>query len=306
MIAIKELVYYVPEQRVSIQDLKQELALTDEDVFVHTTFLGQKMVAYDPNLPLLSLLQGAMDQLRPQLANYRITHLLYTHTIGCNQAPLQPLLQQLVQHYALDGCNAMAITQGSCAAGLMALKYAETLLAEAADDEAIIILCGDRSFGSWRKQPGTAITADGAAAALVTKHGQQRRVLSTHMAIDSRFHMGFSDPKVLELFRQDSLDRLKQFVVDSIAASGYQLSDLTLILPPITNKSSWKTVANHLGIERQKIYVENVPKIGHCFTADNFINYCTATAEGKIQAGDLCLLLSTGTGFFYTAVLIQH
>ncbi|MBZ9613139.1 MULTISPECIES: ketoacyl-ACP synthase III family protein [Rheinheimera] len=308
MIGIEELVCFVPERRVAIADLKSELQLSDEDIFVHTTFLGQSKVAYDPQLPLIKLLQGALDQLvvSPAYTGYKITHLLYTHTVGCNQAPLQPLLNELVQQYGLSECNAMAITQGSCAAGIMALKYAENLLHEANDDEAIIILSGDRSFGNWRKQPGTAITGDAASAALITRNGTKSKVLNTHMKIDSRFHMGFGDPKVLEEFRKDSLDLLKQFVVDSIGKSGYELADLTLILPPITNKSSWKTVANHLGINKSMIYVDNVPKIGHCFTADNFINYCTARDEGKIKKGDLCLLLSTGTGFFYTSALIRH
>jgi len=308
MIGIEELVYYIPERRVAIKDLQRELRLTEDDLFVHTTFLGQKEIAYDPDMPLMNLLTGSMDQLmnKPNTGKYKITHLLYTHTVGCNQAPLQPLLKDIVRKYDLQQCNAMAVTQVSCAAGITALKYAENLLYDAPDDEAVIILSGDRSFGSWRKQPGTAITGDASTAALITKTSSVRKVLNTNMEIDSRFHMGFNDPKVLEEFRKDGLDKLKDFVERSIARSNATLSDIKLILPSITNKSSWKTVANHLGIETNRIYVENVPRIGHCFTADNFINYCTAKQEGKIKPGDLCLFLATGTGFFYTSALIQE
>ncbi len=47
---------------------------------------------------------------------------------------------------------------------------------------------------------------------------------------------------------------------------------LDLVLPHNVNRYSWSTTARLLGLPLDRIYLENVPKTGHCFCADPFIN----------------------------------
>ncbi len=307
MIGIDEVAYYLPKRRVTIADLAQELGLSDKDVFLHTTYHGQREIAYDPQQTLQDLLTGALDKLldSPKAADHKIKHLFYTHTVGVNQDPLKPVLGEIIRRYDLRECSAMAVTQANCASGVMALKYAKTVLEHGEENDAVLILCGDRGIGSWRVQPGNTITGDGAAAALITKNATKNYLITTNLKIDSRFYMGFHDPKIIERFNEDHPRLLTEFLTDSVKKGGRTFDEVKFILPHNINRTAWLQAAKNLGLDRSKVYLKNVPKTGHCFTADNFINLRTAEEDGSVQPGDLCLCVSLGSGFFYTSALIQ-
>lgn len=308
MIGIEEACCFLPERRVPIRDLVDELKLTPNDVYLHTAFHGQRRIAFDPSIGLQSLLEASLDQLFDiqRTSEFRVTNLLYTHTISLNQDPLDPLLPKFIKRYGLDSCNAYAITQANCASGLMALEYARTILEDSADDEAVIILSGDRGFANWRHVPRCTVTGDGSSAVLVTRQSEKNVILSTNSKLDGRWHMGMADPLVQEAFHKDHDDILKDFILDTLAKGGITLDELDYILPHNVSAYSWIESIKHMGKDKSLLYLKNVPKTGHCFTADNFINLVTASEEGALNRGDSYLMASLGAGFYYSAALLRH
>jgi 3-oxoacyl-[acyl-carrier-protein] synthase-3 len=64
-------------------------------------------------------------------------------------------------------------------------------------------------------------------------------------------------------------------------------------------------LARRLGLAPGRVYLQNVPRLGHCFGADPFINARDAIAEGRIGEGARVLLVSVGMGMSATTVLAR-
>jgi 3-oxoacyl-[acyl-carrier-protein] synthase-3 len=69
-----------------------------------------------------------------------------------------------------------------------------------------------------------------------------------------------------------------------------------LVLPHNVNLPSWDQISDCCGAERDQVYLRNVPRFGHTFNADPFLNLVDAMAEGRLSPGDLVLLVSVGLG----------
>jgi 3-oxoacyl-[acyl-carrier-protein] synthase-3 len=55
----------------------------------------------------------------------------------------------------------------------------------------------------------------------------------------------------------------------------------------------------------ERVYLDNIPKFGHCYASDPFINLASVRDTGLVKAGDLVLLVSAGLGAAFAATLVQ-
>nr|WP_230416257.1 3-oxoacyl-[acyl-carrier-protein] synthase III C-terminal domain-containing protein [Micromonospora tarapacensis] len=98
---------------------------------------------------------------------------------------------------------------------------------------------------------------------------------------------------------------LAAVIRDALDDAGRCLDDVSLVLPHNVNRFSWNTAAKELGLPIDRIYLENVPKLAHCFCADPFLNLATARAEGAVRPGDTLLLVSAGQSGTFCAVVVR-
>nr|WP_273944356.1 3-oxoacyl-[acyl-carrier-protein] synthase III C-terminal domain-containing protein [Kutzneria chonburiensis] len=92
---------------------------------------------------------------------------------------------------------------------------------------------------------------------------------------------------------------------DAVQDAGITLDDVSLVLPHNVNRFSWSETARLLGLPLTRIYLENIPRMGHCFSADPFVNLATARAEGATTPGDTVLLASAGQGGTFAAAVVR-
>ena len=88
--------------------------------------------------------------------------------------------------------------------------------------------------------------------------------------------------------------------------AGIDWSDVRWVIPHNVNVYSWKRVAHCAGIPMDRIYLEQVPKIAHCFGGDTFLNWFLAEQEGRFRAGDYLLLATVGLGAVFGAAVVQY
>lgn len=77
------------------------------------------------------------------------------------------------------------------------------------------------------------------------------------------------------------------------------------IAPHNVNLASWHRLAQLMHFPREKIFLENVPRYGHCFGADPFINLHQLQQQQRLHKGDTVLLISVGLGATYSSLLIE-
>jgi 3-oxoacyl-[acyl-carrier-protein] synthase-3 len=57
------------------------------------------------------------------------------------------------------------------------------------------------------------------------------------------------------------------------------------------------------GFSREQLYLDNIPRLGHCFAADPLINLVDRTERGDVRPGRYCLLAASVPGSRLGALL---
>lgn len=170
---------------------------------------------------------------------------------------------------------------------------------------------------------------DGAVAALFEADGDGHEVLGTHMITDGSFSLdvkvpagGSVEPASAEsvasrrhfldvpdpLSMKERLDpvSLPNFVAAAEGAlkkSGATLSDVALLCGIHMKRSMHNEICEALGIPTANaVYLDDT---GHMSGVDPLLALDRADREGRLQTGDLALLLAAGTGYTWAGACIR-
>jgi 3-oxoacyl-[acyl-carrier-protein] synthase-3 len=101
------------------------------------------------------------------------------------------------------------------------------------------------------------------------------------------------------------VETLDAVLREALDRAGFSANEVTLVLPHNVNRLSWRQVADSMGIPLERIFLDNVAKLGHCFGADPFINLSDARSAGKVRPGDIVLLATAGLGATFAAMVVR-
>jgi 3-oxoacyl-[acyl-carrier-protein] synthase-3 len=308
--AIEAVASYVPEQRVSVEDVAGRLGLTTMQTRLFRRFLGLAEIRLDPDGSLLDLLSAAVSRLaelrgREQLVRY----VLYARAMPVVEPYPVNTLRELCGAFGLGHAVSCTVTHHACATGLLAVDVAGRLLAGDEDAGALaLVLTGEKAFTRDAQYvPGTSIFGEGAAACLVSLHGARDRVLAYASSIRGEFD-GRLDvlPEMASRFEKEYPVSLAEAIAAAVSQAGMSLQDIGLILPHNVNVLSWQRLCRRIGFPADRVLLSNVPVTGHAFCADAFINYTTAADRGLLRPGTRYLLAAAGLGATFSAMVVEH
>lgn len=98
--------------------------------------------------------------------------------------------------------------------------------------------------------------------------------------------------------------KFPEVIMESLAASNYQPSDLTLLIPHQANLRIAQFVQHKLKLRDDQVY-NNIQKYGNTTAASIPIALCEAWEQGKIKEGDLLCLAAFGSGFTWASALLK-
>jgi len=310
--AIEAVASYLPEQRVSVEDVAGRLGLTAMQTRLFRRFLGLAEIRLDPGGSLLDLLSAAVSRLaqlrgREQLVRY----VLHARAMPVVEPYPVNTLHELCEAFGLGHAVSFTVTHHACATGLLAVDVAGRLLAGDEDGDAgalALVLTGEKAFTRDAQYvPGTSIFGEGAAACLVSLHGPRDRVLAYASSIRGEFD-GRLDalPEMASRFEKEYPVSLAEAISAAVAQAGMSLDDISLILPHNVNALSWQRLCRRIGFPADRVLLSNVPVTGHAFCADSLINYTTAADLGLLRPGSTYLLAAAGLGATFSAMVVEH
>ncbi|HEX3588067.1 MAG TPA: 3-oxoacyl-[acyl-carrier-protein] synthase III C-terminal domain-containing protein [Pseudonocardiaceae bacterium] len=310
MTALEAVSAYLPAGRVTIEDLAVRLDLTDRQVRVFRRFHGLAEVCRDPDGTLFDLLAGAATSL-PELRGqeHRVRYVLYARGMPVAVPyPMNPL-HDVCRMVGLGHAVAFTVTHHACATGLLAVDIAGRLLASDGEPGALaLVLAGEKTFTRDAELvPETSLFGEGAAACLVSADGPRDRMLSYVSRIRGDFDGRLvEDAELLARFQKEYPEALAQVIIDAAEQAGVPVADLSLILPHNVNVVSWRRMCKRIGYPVDQVVLDNIPRTGHNFAADAFINYDTAAQRGLLRDGDTYLVAAAGLGATFSAMVFQH
>lgn len=307
MAGIADISLALPQKTDSVDQIAKSLSLTSSDVRFFKRFLGLDRFCFDPDFSRQQMLGQALSQLclrQPglrQATNFIVlcTTLPTTGVLG--ETLLSELAATHFDHPPITYCLSM----GHCATGLLALKIAQSCLAEG---QYGVVLIGEKAFHQHvRLIKDTTIMGEAAVAVSVGFCDESLKLVSFSHLQDGLVSIaeGYPDQSVPNLSDSDSY---YQMICDAMldAVQGHlPIGDVNWIVPHNVNKISWMKIASRLGIHRERVFTRNIRRYGHCFGADPFLNTLTLLSEGLANQGDYLLLVSAGLGVSICAVLVQ-
>ncbi|MFZ5775848.1 MAG: beta-ketoacyl-ACP synthase III [Thermodesulfobacteriota bacterium] len=244
-------------------------------------------------------------------------------TISCEKA--MPSCACLVQK-ELDAVNAFALDiNAACSGFLFGLDLAAKYIAASPDMKILVIGAENLSARTnWQDRNTCVLFGDGAGAAVITGNDQGRGLLASRLYSDGRLwellHLDSApsmnpelwpsqgDGAYIKMVGKDVFRYAVRAMADAItsvlAEEGLSIGDIALVVPHQANIRILKSLADHLGVPLEKIYV-NLHKYGNTSAATVPIAMDEANREGRLQAGDLLLICTFGGGFTWGAAVIR-
>jgi 3-oxoacyl-[acyl-carrier-protein] synthase-3 len=209
---------------------------------------------------------------------------------------------ELLISLGMNAAFPMGVTVSDCANLLSALNMARQLIVGKQYKNIMLVTSNKISDEQYRFQD-YALFSDGAASFLISDRNELEYVPEDCFDIvDSQINARFEARK-----EDDEVDDSPLYITtaNQIAErTDIAVSDLTkvfsnnLYLPVITLKEG------SIGVNKSQLYLENVARFGHCFSADSVINLSDYMKTVGIQKGEYFALNSSAEGL-RAQVLLQ-
>jgi len=312
MTALDTVAAYLPDRRVPIEELAGRLELTGSQVQVLRRIRGLSEVCRTrPGELPIDLLTAAVDRLDGLRGReHLVRHVLYARGVPLTTPfPVNPL-HDLCRHAGLSHANAFTVTHHACATSLLAVDLAGRLLLADGDQEALaLVVAGETVFAhDPRLPPDARVLGEAAGACLVSADGPRDRVLAyaCHQRGDLDHWLSVDAGDFADRFAREYRTLLAEVINAAVGRAGLRLDEIALILPHNVNVASWHGVCRVLGFPPERVMLHNVPRVGHTFAADAFVNYRTATELDLLRPGDRYLVAAAGYGATFSAMVFEH
>ena len=147
----------------------------------------------------------------------------------------------------------------------------------------------------------TCMGADGNKADLLSMPGGGSRVPATAESVAARLHFLRMDGK--ETFKS-AVNAMCNAAREALSRCGVAVPDLRCIIPHQANLRIIDAVSNRIGATPEQMFV-NLHKYGNTSAASVAIALDEAVKSGRIQRGDLVLLIVFGAGLTWASAVIE-
>jgi 3-oxoacyl-[acyl-carrier-protein] synthase-3 len=300
---------FAPERCATVEEVAAHTGLRRHQARMFRRLRGLDRLRWDPELALFDLVCAPAERLLAAVPDKGvIRHLVFAHTVRDLTPAHLPAAQCLRDRLGLRDAEAFAITQQHCASGLAAIDVAGELLRAGGDPLArALVVTGEKPFTRIvRVIHNASVMGEAATACLVGLDGAGPRVRSYAVLTAGEFAEGYRlTGEPLRQFGRGYTDALVLVMRQAVAEAGAALADIRLVVPHNVNMSSWLRVCAELGLDRSRVFLDNVPEYSHCSCADPFLNLVSLRERGMLAGSGLYLLTAVGLGATYAAMVLE-
>jgi 3-oxoacyl-[acyl-carrier-protein] synthase-3 len=306
LLTLHDLELSFPDRVERLDDIAGSLCLSRDQHRMFGRFFGFDSFHCDPqqSLPDLVSLAAKVLLARNDAIGARVTHVVHCHTLPTTSI-VDGLQGEVLAAFSANGAEVFSAAMSHCATGLSILELLDSLLAT--DDVALVLICEKAFHLGIRVIENATIMGEAACALLVGRGNGPYDVIASATHHDGRFAIIKGEPQ--EPMADGFADAYVDFACDSIQRSlarfGVGLDELRCVLPHNVNIPSWARIARQLGIDLDRIVLSTIPRYGHCFGADPFINLQHARRHSVVGPSDLVLLFSIGLGMTASSALVR-
>ncbi|HET6361993.1 MAG TPA: beta-ketoacyl-ACP synthase III [Gemmatimonadota bacterium] len=313
----------VPEKIVTNADFESIVDTSDEWITTRTGIKERRMAADGQNTADMAAEAG-----RVTLADAGLDPEDVDVLILSTATPDHLLPATACEAQAILGCeNAAAFDiSAACAGWLYGVSLADALITSGMHDNVLVIGAEKMSaILDYTDRTTCVLFGDGAGAALVSRGGDDGRgILGTHMRTNGRQARllwrpagGAAMPSTdetrserMEFVKQEGREIFKQAVMCMeeacrrvLDSTDRRITDIDLVIPHQANIRIIDAVANRLGVERDRVFV-NIDRYGNTSSASIPIALDEARRQGRVGEGSTILMTAFGGGLAWGASVV--
>jgi len=204
----------------------------------------------------------------------------------------------------LPKANSLAISQQGCSGLLSAIDIAYHLLKSSHEEnESILCATVDVLTTGTKREIMYNVMSDAAASVLITKNSDKNRIVYFHQQILPYYW----DTPLHENELLASYFPMAQRAIESaLWGAGLKISDIKWFVPHNVSLRSWEILAKLLHIPMERIWTNNIARVGHTVSSDHIINLVDMEQEDALKKGDYLLLFTFGFGASWSCLILQH
>ncbi|WP_395375205.1 ketoacyl-ACP synthase III family protein [Marinicella sp. W31] len=307
MLYLNGIDYYIPEIKYSVKDLRHRYAMSDMELTVFNRVYGLDKVPVS-DIPLRDMIYRSVKSLleKTEIDLSEVKYLIHTHTAQEYEGFFNKTLKRLAAELGLHEAKCFGMTTNNCASTVSALDVIEKMLVSKTDNSSAILITGDVAFTPVLQViPNSSITGDASVACLLSNHSRNgARMLSNSVSIyGEHAKCQWQEKEEMQRFEDFYPNRLSGVMQDALESSGLNWSNISVIVPHNVNVYSWKKTSSVSQVPYEKIYLDQVSNIAHCFGADPFLNLAIAMEDEKIEKGDQVMMATVGLGAVFGAAV---
>ncbi|APG64074.1 3-oxoacyl-ACP synthase [Tenacibaculum todarodis] len=324
--------YYVPENVVTNDDLKQWMDTSDEWIQERTGIKERRWI--DPKTEDTTAVMGAKAARiaieRAGLTKDDIDFIVF--------ATLSPDMYfpgggvQVQEMLDMPTIGALDV-RNQCSGFIYSMSVADQFIKTGMYKNILVIGAENHSGGLERSTRGRGVTVifgDGAGAAVLSRsEDASRGILSSHLHSEGKHATklvleGPSTqrwvPEILEkndpedqtyfpymdgqfVFKH-AITRFSEAINEGLEANNLQKEDIDMLIPHQANLRIAQFIQKKFQLPNDKVY-NNIMKYGNTTAASVIIALTEAWEKGKIKDNDLVVLAAFGSGFTWGSVIIK-
>ena len=314
---------YVPARILTNAELEKMVATSDEWITSRTGIKERRIAAKDEFTSDL-----AANAARRAMENAHVTPDQIDLIIVASITPDMPfpstacLVQQKIGAYRAAGFD----LEAACAGFIYALEVGQQFIMSRTYDTVMVIgaeklssivdwedrntcvLFGDGAGAAiLQNRPNThglltaVMGADGSKAGLLFMEGGGSRCPATADSVAARKHYLKMEGK--ETFK-NAVQAMQTAAQEALRRCQIDISRIKCIIPHQANRRIIDAVGERLGAKPEQLFI-NLHKYGNTSAASVAIALDEAVQSGRVQAGDLLLLMVFGAGLTWGAAVIE-
>ncbi|MEP4199145.1 MAG: 3-oxoacyl-[acyl-carrier-protein] synthase III C-terminal domain-containing protein [Aliishimia sp.] len=297
MLEILDIGVAMPDRIQNIHEASDELLLSSKDRRMYARFFGLETFPRDAGQTLHAMTDEACLALGEAIPFTKddLDMVMYCHTL-MSVVPIHQDVTVPFADFATDQNEAFSLTMNHCATAVSAFEALDLLLPP---DGTALLLISDKGFHRiLREIPNTTIMGESAVAILLGRRPGKFRYLATHTERLGKYSVmsGLVGAVEAEGFAKEYVGFVTECIQQALIRADLTIDEVKLILPHNVNLPSWDQIGDACGVTKDQIYLENVPRFGHMFNADPFLNLMDAAKDGRLKNGDTVLMVSVGLG----------
>jgi 3-oxoacyl-[acyl-carrier-protein] synthase-3 len=314
---------YVPERVLTNAELEKIVDTTDEWITTRTGIKQRRMAA---DAEFTSDMGARAAERAMQKAGITADQIDLIIVATITPDMLFPATACLVQNKIGARRAAAFDIEAACSGFIYALEIGQQFIMSRTY-ETVLVIGAERlsSIVNWKDRNTCVLFGDGAGAAILQHRPEAHGLLTACMGADGDKAMllcmpggGSRIPATtdsveagLHHLQMDGKETFKNAVTamctaaqEALRRCELDMSRIKLVIPHQANRRIIDAVAERLGARPEQVFV-NLDRFGNTSAASVAIALDEAVAQGRLQRGDLALLVVFGAGLTWAAAVIE-